>query len=160
VQTPSPMSRRRGGCRGARLQIASCKRAGRTGDSRPLALRKGVGRTGGVISRHSPMPVSRGTHRCVQGDPFVKRTRSTSALRLFIPVLRKVVEWIHLRSGAGGGKTRSVVTRLPVGAPRAPPKSMCREPPRGGGRSCARALCIAISVMMTHCTMKLRRSLM
>jgi RIO kinase 2 len=26
------------------------------------------------------------------------------------------------------------------------PKSMCREPPRGGGRSCARALCIAISV--------------
>jgi sulfonate transport system substrate-binding protein len=25
------------------------------------------------------------------------------------------------------------------------PKSMCREPPRGGGRSCARALCIAIS---------------
>jgi hypothetical protein len=104
VQTPSPMSRRRGGCRGARLQIASCKRAGRTGDSRPLALRKGVGRTGGVISRHSPMPVSRGTHRCVQGDPFVKRTRSTSALRLFIPVLRKVVEWIHLRSGAGGGK--------------------------------------------------------
>jgi hypothetical protein len=30
------------------------------------------------------------------------------------------------------------------GAPCAP-KSMCREPPRGGGRSCARALCIAIS---------------
>jgi hypothetical protein len=52
------------------------------------------------------MPVSRGTHRCVQGNPFVKRTKSTSALRLFIPVLRKVVEWIHLRSGAGGGKTR------------------------------------------------------
>jgi hypothetical protein len=36
----------------------------------------------------------------------VKRTRSTSALRLFILILRKVVEWIHLRSGAGGGKTR------------------------------------------------------
>ncbi len=106
MQTPSPMSRRRGGCRGARLQIASCKRAGRTRDSRPLALRKGVGRMGGVISRHSPMPISRGTHRCVQGNPFVKRTRSTSALRLFIPILRKVVEWIHLRSGAGGGKTR------------------------------------------------------
>jgi hypothetical protein len=106
VQTPSPMSRRRGGCRGARLQITSSKRAGRTGDSRPLALRKGVGRTGGVISRHSPMPISQGTHRCVQGNSFVKRTRSTSALRLFIPVLRKVVEWILLRLGVDGGKTR------------------------------------------------------
>jgi hypothetical protein len=30
------------------------------------------------------------------------------------------------------------------GAPCAP-QSMCREPPRGGGRSCARALCIANS---------------
>ena len=40
------------------------------------------------------------------GNPFVKRTRSTSGLRLFIPVLRKVLEWIHFPSGAGGAKTR------------------------------------------------------
>ncbi len=33
----------------------------------------------------------------------MKRTRSTGGLRLFIPVLRKVLEWIRFPSGAGGG---------------------------------------------------------
>ena len=41
------------------------------------------------------------------GNPFVKRTRSTSGLRLFIPVLRKVLEWIHFSLGRRcGAKTR------------------------------------------------------
>jgi hypothetical protein len=67
ANTESDVQTAWGGSRGSRLQTASCKRAGRTGDSRPPALRKGAGRTGGVISRHSPMAVSRGTHRFVQG---------------------------------------------------------------------------------------------
>ena len=41
------------------------------------------------------------------GNPFVKRTRSASAPRLFNPVLRKVFGRIHFRSGAGGGETRA-----------------------------------------------------
>jgi hypothetical protein len=35
----------------------------------------------------------------------VKRTRLTSACRLFIPVLRKVSDWVHSHLEAGGGKT-------------------------------------------------------
>jgi hypothetical protein len=37
-------------------------------------------------------------------NPVVKRTRLTSACRLFIPVLGKVSEWVHPPLEAGGGK--------------------------------------------------------
>ncbi len=106
MQTPSPLSRRRGGCRGARLQIAWCKRAGRTGDSRPSCAKKGRRPDGGRYKSSLADASLPGYPSMRSGNPFVERTRSASALRLFTPVLRKVFEWIHLRSGAGGGKTR------------------------------------------------------
>jgi hypothetical protein len=38
-------------------------------------------------------------------NPFVKRTRLTSACRLFIPVLLKVSDWVRSPLEVGGGKT-------------------------------------------------------
>jgi len=38
-------------------------------------------------------------------NPFVKRTRLISACCLFIPVLRKICDWVHSPWEAGGGKT-------------------------------------------------------
>jgi hypothetical protein len=107
VQTPSPVSGRRGGLAGSQITDRLVQRCWADRGFPPSRAKKGRRPDGGRYKSSLADGSLPGYPSMRSGNPFVKRTRSASAPRLFIPVLRKVFGRIHFRSGAGGGETRA-----------------------------------------------------
>ncbi len=70
----------------------------------PSCAKKGRRPDGGRCKSSLADAILPGYPSMRSGNPFVKRTRSTSAVRLFIPVLRKVFEWNSFPLGGWWGR--------------------------------------------------------